>query len=552
MTIRLAAVLSLFSAAAAIGQTDRSIITRALEPAAEDLARLNLVVAWRIYVPVENRGDAIEAVQVFDDQVFVSLQSGRVIAIQAHPHPRTFRKPGDVLWTYRPLIRPGAVQPLAVSPTEVYITQGLQLLVLDRADGKVKYTEHMVSTAKNGAAVDETSVYLPLFNRRIVSYSHTEKIPGYRPMKPYEAPDPIHRLSLAPEPAEPLSTPQNRSPSIARLEIMRPPFRRGSDEIDSSPSVGMLKNIRPPYREVSTARSPSVATLPNLRDVYEQSSKEAQTRIKWLWEMHAPGRLDDTPVLTSDPTDPDSETLTSSTGRSVFTASRHAGRTNQIATEFITETDVSAPLTAKGDMLYVATTDSNFISLSMRELREPSMASNTIPRGKFTSGGPVQQKPLLTDDAIYIVGERWGLMRLKHTTLEPIWNEQLPDGRIRPRPNPDVVRLLSVNSSYAYGLDRRGRLVVVDAVRGSTLSTYDVSAFSFLVTNETTDRLYLASNGGFVICLHDRLRVLPEFLLKPPPPKKAEEPGPDPKMAPEGKKELEPKKELEKKELEKK
>jgi hypothetical protein len=191
--------------------------------------------------------------------------------------------------------------------------------------------------------------------------------------------------------------------------------------------------------------------------------------------------------------------------------------------------------------MYVATADSNLVSLSVTELREPSMAVNTLPRGKFTSGGPVEQKPLLTDNAIYIVGERWGLMRLKHGTLDPQWQERLPDGRVRPKPNEDVVRVLSANSIYVYALDRRGRLLVIDALRGSTLSTFDVSTFSVPVTNETTDRVYLASNGGLLLCLHDRQRVRPEFLRKPPP-KKVAEPPP----------EKEPMKEPEKKEPEKK
>jgi hypothetical protein len=335
------------------------------------------------------------------------------------------------------------------------------------------------------------------------------------------------------------------------LEILRPPFQRSTDMIDSSVSVGMLKNIRPPYRELDAARSPSVGALPHLRDVYELSNKESVTRIEFLWELLAGGRLDYPVVLTSDPSDPDSETLTTATGQSIITASRHGGRTNSIRTEHITPANVTAPLAARGDMLYVATADSNLISLSLTELREPSMAADTLPRGKFTTGGPVEQKPVLTEGGIYAVGERWGLVRLKHGTLEPMWNERLADGRVRAKPNTDAIRVLSVNTSYVYALDRRGRLLVIDAVRGSTLSAFDISAFSFPVTNETNDRLYLASNSGLLLCLHDRLRVRPELLLKaPPPPVKAAEPGPDPKAEVEPKKDpeaKEPKKEPEKK-----
>jgi hypothetical protein len=143
-----------------------------------------------------------------------------------------------------------------------------------------------------------------------------------------------------------------------------------------------------------------------------------------------------------------------------------------------------------------------------------------------------------------VVGDRWGLIRLKHGSLDAMWNERLPDGRARPRPNSDVVKVLSVSPNYVYALDRRGRLLVIDAVRGSTLSSFDVSAFSVPVTNEMNDRVYLAANSGLLLCLHDRNRVKPELLRKPPPVKKAEpeampEPpkkGPEEKKAPEGKK----------------
>jgi outer membrane protein assembly factor BamB len=551
MTTRLTALaVAVLAAPLAAQAPTTTITTRAVEPAASDLSRLNLVTSWRIFLPVVDRGDGIVTVQPADDQVFVQLRSGRIIAIQANPNPRSFRRPGDVIWSYRPALPPGVVRPLGIGPTEVYVAHGQRLLILDRVDGKVKYTEEMVSTAAAGPAVDATSLYIPLSNRRIVAYSHTEKIPGYRPPKPIEYPDPVQTISLRPDPADALSTPQNRSPSIARLEILRPPFTRGSNAIDSSVSITGLKTLMPPYREVDAARSPSVGMLPHLRDVYDQSSKEAPTRVKFLWELLSGGKLDDTPVLTSDPDEPGSERLSSYTGRIVFTGMRDSPKTNVISTEYIAEADVTAPLASQGDYLYVATADSNLISLSVRELREPTMAANTLPRGKFTTGGPVEQKPLLTDDSLFVVGDRWGLIRLKRGTLEPMWNARLPDGRIRAAPNEEVERVLAVNPSYVYAVDRRGRLLVIDAVRGQTLSNLDVSEFNVPVINEVNDRLYLAGSNGLLVCLHDRSRVAPVLLRKPPPPPKKVEPPPEPKL-PEFK-EPPPKKEPPKKEPEKK
>ena len=231
MTTRLAALTALVLSISAAAQTSRSVVTRALEPAAEDLSRLNLVAAWRIYLPVENQGDSIVTVQPLDDQVFVQLRSGRVVVIQAFADPKTFHKPGDVVWVYRPALPPGTVRPLAANAKEVYLAHGQRFLILDRADGKVKFSEELASTVAAGPALDATNVYIPLDNRKIVAYSHTAVIPGYRAPKPYEAPDPTRKVTLIPESANALSTPQNRSPSIGMLETVRPPFHRG-DPID--------------------------------------------------------------------------------------------------------------------------------------------------------------------------------------------------------------------------------------------------------------------------------------------------------------------------------
>jgi outer membrane protein assembly factor BamB len=260
--------------------------------------------------------------------------------------------------------------------------------------------------------------------------------------------------------------------------------------------------------------------------VDELAEKDAPTRIKFLWEMVTHERVLYTPVLSVDPADPASERLHTATGRLILTARRSSERVNNIDAIYEAEAEISAPLASYGDNLYVATVDSNLIALSIREIREPATGGNTLPRGKFTTGGPVEQEMLLTDEAVYAIGSRWGLIKLRHGTLEPFWNERLPDGRIRPKPNPDIIRLLGVNSSYVYGINRLGHLGVVDAIRGQTLSSFDVSAFTVPVTNEANDRVFLAANNGLVVALHDRTRVRGEPLIKPAPKAKPAGDGP--------------------------
>src|SRR5262249_60733977 len=164
--------------------------------------------------------------------------------------------------------------------------------------------------------------------------------------------------------------------------------------------------------------------------------------------------------------------------------------------------------------------------------------------------GGVERRRPVTGAARWVGGAGGGLRRPEGGPQEPMGNARLPDGRIRPAPNEEVELVLAANPSYVYALDRRGRLLVIDAVRGQTLSALDVSEFNVPVTNEVNDRLYLAGSNGLLVCLHDRARVAPVLLRQPPPPPKKVEPPPEPKL-PEFK-EPPQKKEPQKKEPEKK
>ena len=60
-----------------------------------------------------------------------------------------------------------------------------------------------------------------------------------------------------------------------------------------------------------------------------------------------------------------------------------------------------------------------------------------------------------------------------------------------------------------YATDASGRLLVLDRNRGTQLAGYDPGDFVVPISNESTDRLYLASNDGLLLCLHDRDYAVP-------------------------------------------
>jgi PQQ-like domain len=126
---------------------------------------------------------------------------------------------------------------------------------------------------------------------------------------------------------------------------------------------------------------------------------------------------------------------------------------------------------------------------------------------RHTAGSAIYRKPFATRDDLYVSSERNGLTRLNRETGETLWS--IKRGNRQLTSQPDLDRVLAVNRKFVYATDRSGRLAVVDRIRGTILSTYDIRDFVVLTPNEWTDRLYLAAQNGLVLCLHDREYVLP-------------------------------------------
>jgi outer membrane protein assembly factor BamB len=124
----------------------------------------------------------------------------------------------------------------------------------------------------------------------------------------------------------------------------------------------------------------------------------------------------------------------------------------------------------------------------------------------------IVQAPRVTDADVFVTPSRSGMRRVDRLTGGLRWA------------NSAAVKFLAVNQRFVYAVDNVGNFLVLDYDRGKTMAIWDARDWVMPLSNEITDRIYLAAHDGQIVCLRYRDNVKPltvkTFELPPPPPKK--------------------------------
>lgn len=307
------------------------------------------------------------------------------------------------------------------------------------------------------------------------------------------------------------------------------PLGTGVLSIFELPDLGTRKKknahpYAPQKPPESAAAVPSAAVVPsasasNPYGVSGISSPYATTPIftsrpkpplqpELLWDYRAAARLERTPLLT------DNLMVLAGSDGTFFVASKFE---RQVPFSFRAAAPLAAPLGQHAsldfEMAYVPSTDFNVYALD-------AVRGRILWR--FTGGAPILRKPEVTDEDLYVSAERAGLFRIGRMGGETIWRNREAD------------RFLSANPKFVYAVDRTGLLLVLDRARGIQRATFDVRDFVVPISNEWTDRFYLASNDGLLLCLHDREYSMPVPTKTLPVKKPPADPKPADKKPEEG------------------
>jgi outer membrane protein assembly factor BamB len=162
--------------------------------------------------------------------------------------------------------------------------------------------------------------------------------------------------------------------------------------------------------------------------------------------------------------------------------------------KFLADGRISVQPAQYGQKMYIASHDG-------------SLNAVDIPQGRaewrLPGGNPILKRPAANNEDVYVAPEGSGLHRIDRVTGQVIWR------------NEAAHRFLAANPKFVYSADRHGRLMVLDRMRGTTLSVFDGTRdFNVPIINEFTDRIYLAAHNGLLVGLHDRDYETPVVMKK--------------------------------------
>jgi hypothetical protein len=148
----------------------------------------------------------------------------------------------------------------------------------------------------------------------------------------------------------------------------------------------------------------------------------------------------------------------------------------------------SADLGQHGKMAYCGSSDHNVYAFNL--------ISGKL-RWRFLAGSAVTRTPFATDADVFVRSEALGLCRVDREDGRLVWK------------NPKADLFMAVNNKYVYALDAHRSLLVLDYLKGTTLSSYDFRDFVVPYSNTLSDRIYFGNHDGALLCLRHQSLAKP-------------------------------------------
>jgi outer membrane protein assembly factor BamB len=363
----------------------------------------------------------------------------------------------------------------------ILVANGTRIFALDRPTGKELWNVDLAGTPSSPPTADADAFYVCLSNGRLSAYAfpvESSPTPGTTPTTGTSAAS-GPKAPAAPAASGPAAA---AGPGAGRTSAapVRPAAAAGGGR---TATVSTGTDTRSATTAVQVTGGRTAISASDVNRTGRGSAVAGGPRL--LWDYQTNLRIAERPVVG------EKNLLVVGTGREALFLDKLGGR----PLVFTADAAFTAPVGKYGEIGYAACADGSVYAFHL---------ATRVTLWQVTVNGAVTERPVVTDEDLFLTSERGGLTRFVRANGEVLWQ------------NPAAVRFVASNPKFVYARDGAGRLLILDRGRGTTLTALDLREFTFSLPNSETDRLVLGADDGSMISLHDRAYPQQLRLRNPP------------------------------------
>ena len=239
--------------------------------------------------------------------------------------------------------------------------------------------------------------------------------------------------------------------------------------------------------------------LATIRQLFEDQLLPDFSDLTTVWRFRAGG------AITSPPVAAGARVIFASEDGSVYSVNLDDGN---LRFQFQTNGPIQAPMGRSQDALFIASDDVRFFCIN---LSEDNQLDGRL-RWTFVSGLPILKKPRIVGQQVFITPERSGMTALSVDRGKAMWRQT------------KATDFLAASDQSVYASDDTGNVLILSRFDGAITGALPLREMSVRVNNDRTDRIYLATQQGLIMCLREigadfpryhkfpeRQPMLPEF-----------------------------------------
>jgi outer membrane protein assembly factor BamB len=158
--------------------------------------------------------------------------------------------------------------------------------------------------------------------------------------------------------------------------------------------------------------------------------------------------------------------------------------------QFETDEPIVTPMGRGAGSLFVVSEDTRLYCLNFE---------TGVRRWTFTAGVPIRTQPQVIGSNVYVSPHNDGLYCLSTTSGAIKWHQ------------PRATTFLAATDSYLFASDSLNNVLMLAHEDGGIQGEAPLKRFSKYLPNERTDRLFLASSDGVILCISEQGQEFPQY-----------------------------------------